>query len=204
MESLSSMTSANLPVPTESNAGPLPLNRKSAVNQAILHHEDHLHMSLTALREMQVPDALQGRRQELVARVYKELQRISLVKIMDWNRQVRLARSGRGLLISQNNVVNTEPYFKPIRENMHPAVAAAMFLILVLSLLCGVSCKQATFVLITLKYIISWTCSSCTTSDQAPDLNAFPGDYRTLLRHFNLDPPSLLLRLLPFLLRVIP
>ncbi|KAI6103708.1 hypothetical protein EDD16DRAFT_1493464 [Pisolithus croceorrhizus] len=63
-----------------------------------------------------------------------------------------------------------------------------MFLVLVLSLLCGVSRKQATFVLVTLKYIISWTRSSCTTSDQALDLNAFPGDYRTLLRHFDLDP----------------
>ncbi|KAI6098652.1 hypothetical protein EDD16DRAFT_1498276 [Pisolithus croceorrhizus] len=63
-----------------------------------------------------------------------------------------------------------------------------MFLVLVLSLLCGISRKQATFVLITLKFIISWTSQSFSTSDQVPDLNMFPRDYRTLLRHFDLDP----------------
>ncbi|KAI5992857.1 hypothetical protein EDC04DRAFT_2910994 [Pisolithus marmoratus] len=175
-------------IPTESNAGPLPLNRKSVVNQAILHHEDQLHKSLTALRETQVPDALSERHKELVCRICKELQRINIIKIMEWNRQVQLARSGGGLFGSQSNVVNTEPYFRPIGEHMHPAVVAAMFLVLVLSLLCGISRKQATFVLITLKFIISWTSQSYSTPNQAPDLNMFPRDYRTLLRHFDLDP----------------
>ncbi|KIK27013.1 hypothetical protein PISMIDRAFT_71029, partial [Pisolithus microcarpus 441] len=66
---------------------------------------------------------------------------------------------------------------------------AAMILVLTLSLLCGISQKQASFALVVLKLIVHSLCDGRDMPlDHRASLDDLPKDYRTLLNRFDLEP----------------
>jgi hypothetical protein len=80
-------------------------------------------------------------------------------------------------------------YFRRAGHQSHPVAVACAFLVLSLSLFCGVSQKQATFALAILKLIVDWLTSVADIpGEQRQALQSIPKDYRTLLKHFDLDP----------------
>ncbi|KIO05132.1 hypothetical protein M404DRAFT_9134 [Pisolithus tinctorius Marx 270] len=171
------------------NAGPLQLQQSSALNQAVLQHENHLAAARTALEDMQVLESLRVCWDELIQRIRQELERVMQLKMMEWNRQVREIRSSNETSSRpgpQAVQVNTDSYFQFGSGSLHPAVAAAMFLVLVLTLLCGVSRKQAGFSLVVLKQMIHWLSGG--SGETGVDTTILPRDPRTLLQFFDLNP----------------
>jgi len=190
----------------EVNTGPLQLQRSSALNQAVLRHENHLAAACTALEDMQVSDPLREHWDELMQRTRQELERVVRLKMVEWNCQVREIRSSGGetsfpgiqavqvnpgelnLIVSVAwlNILFSDTYVQFGSGSLHPAVAAAMFLVLVLTLLCGISCKQAGFTLVVLKQIIHWL----SEGNEQPEVDTaiLPRDPRTLLQFFDLNP----------------
>ena len=83
------------------------------------------------------------------------------------------------------NVPFLESYFRLGNGSLHPAHAAAMFLVLVLTLLCGVSRKQAGFTLVVLNQMIHWLGQN---DEQSVNTTTLPRDPRTLLQYFDLNP----------------
>ncbi|KAF9231763.1 hypothetical protein BU15DRAFT_7436, partial [Melanogaster broomeanus] len=64
-----------------------------------------------------------------------------------------------------------------------------IFLVLALSLLCGISQRQASFTLAVLKLIMDWLVPLANLSEEhKAALKGIPRDYRTLLKRFDLDP----------------
>ncbi|KAI6110105.1 hypothetical protein F5141DRAFT_1004846, partial [Pisolithus sp. B1] len=64
-----------------------------------------------------------------------------------------------------------------------------MILVLTLSLLCGISQKQAAFALVVLKFIVDSLCDGRDMPlDHRMSLDDLPKDYRTLLNRFDLEP----------------
>jgi len=78
-----------------------------------------------------------------------------------------------------------ESYFRFGNGSLHPAHAAAMFLVLVLTLLCGISRKQAGFTLVVLNQMIRWLGQN---DEQSVNTTILPRDPRTLLQYFDLNP----------------
>ena len=78
-----------------------------------------------------------------------------------------------------------ESYFRFGNGSLHPAHAAAMFLVLVLTLLCGISRKQAGFTLVVLNQVIRWLGPN---DEQDVNTTILPRDPRTLLQYFDLNP----------------
>ncbi|KAI6138748.1 hypothetical protein BKA82DRAFT_4020679 [Pisolithus tinctorius] len=171
------------------NVGPLQLQQSSALNQAVLQHENHLAAACTALEDMQVLESLRVCWDELIQRIHQELERVMQLKMMEWNCQVREIRSSNETSSRprpQAVQVNTDSYFQFGSRSLHPAVAAAMFLVLVLTLLCGVSRKQAGFSLVVLKQMIHWLSGG--SGETGVDTTILPRDPRTLLQFFDLNP----------------
>lgn len=83
------------------------------------------------------------------------------------------------------NVPFLESYFRLGNGSLHPAHAAAMFLVLVLMLLCGVSRKQAGFTLVVLNQMIHWLGQN---DEQSVNTTTLPRDPRTLLQYFDINP----------------
>ncbi|KAH7905296.1 hypothetical protein BJ138DRAFT_972811, partial [Hygrophoropsis aurantiaca] len=82
-----------------------------------------------------------------------------------------------------------EIYFRRRLDGMDPAVIGCYFLVIVLSVICGLSREHCNFVLAVLRSII------CCFADEGRTLTVgegllktLPKDSRTLFNHFDLDP----------------
>ena len=79
----------------EVDAGPLRLHQQSILNRAVLYHQDQLTAAFRALEDMQMLEPLREHRDELMQRICQELDRVTRLKMMEWNRQVCRLRSSR-------------------------------------------------------------------------------------------------------------
>lgn len=82
----------------------------------------------------------------------------------------------------------TDIYFRQYES--HPATLACYFLILTLSLLCGLSREKCNFALATLRFIMRWLVveTNISSSSEEARLADLPRDSRTLLKRIHLDP----------------
>lgn len=155
---------------------------------------------------MQVSDPLREHWDELVQHTHQELERVVWLKMVEWNCQVHEVCSSRetsscpGIQAVQVNtgeiniifsvawldILFLDTYFQFGSGSLHPAVAAAMFLVLSLMLLCGVSHKQAGFTLMVLKQMIHWLSEG--NGQPEVDTAILPRDPQTLLQFFDLNP----------------
>jgi hypothetical protein len=77
---------------TDLRSGPLSLLRSSAFNDAILTHEDRMLSAYLTLKDIELPEGLQARRNGALVHIRQELQRVNEIKIAEWNHQVRLVK----------------------------------------------------------------------------------------------------------------
>ncbi|KAI6143871.1 hypothetical protein EDD17DRAFT_1515401 [Pisolithus thermaeus] len=129
------------------------LNSSSSLNNTIWAHETNMSQAYQTLHEMDLPTPLIQQCDHLHACTHEELRRIEEIKIMEWNRQVQLLRNGNVRHSTGAVNVDSGVYFRWSQEHAHPAAVAAMILVLALSLMCGISQKQAAFALVVLKFI---------------------------------------------------
>ena len=79
----------------EVDTGPLRLHQQSVLNRAVVYHQDQLIAAFRALEDMQMLEPLRERWNELMQRICQELDRVTRLKMMEWNRQVCRLRSGK-------------------------------------------------------------------------------------------------------------
>ncbi|KAG1730196.1 hypothetical protein EDB19DRAFT_1913015 [Suillus lakei] len=138
------------------NLGSCKLKTGAPENASILEHEHRMFQVLIALQSFDPSVALESTIMAVRRRITDELQRINSIKAGEWERQCStpIASPIMDHHPSGPVSINTDAYFHQIQCN--PAMLACYFLVLVLSLLCGISREKCNFVLSVLQFIAQW------------------------------------------------
>ncbi|KAG1879948.1 uncharacterized protein F5891DRAFT_1204354, partial [Suillus fuscotomentosus] len=178
--------------PDAPNIGPCKLQVEAKENASILRHERKMFQALIAVQSIDRPISLESTAAAVLQRAADELQRIDDIKAGEWERQrcssvsIQPEDAVRGSKVPV--IINTDIYFRQYES--HPATLACYFLILTLSLLCGLSREKCNFALATLRFIMRCLVveTNISPSSEEARLADLPRDSRTLLKRIHLDP----------------